>query len=440
MNLKLHLTSADKIATVQKLSRIRTPITLLVLVAMLSLLLAASASQVTDRQDQVRQFTRTLEFDYLSWTGKALVGKLGQFALGAPGYLAEEQRGEVVQDYLRLVDESRRLQGELQRTLADPSLKDPLEAAGPMSAQLGAVRSELESIQPLAETVLQENVTAALEDLGFGLGGSLFPPVAFQISELPVALIVSPRDVIRQDANIQLTPGLDLEDRVMLEAAVEQDLDVSALIVGIGGLSTYPTMLMESTSVEWLAETIVHEWVHHYLALRPLGLGYETSGETRTINETVAGIVGREIGREILARYYPEHLPEPAPEPLPTPEAQDPEQPPEPPAFDFQAEMHETRVRADELLADGRIEDAEEYMEARRQVFWDNGYHHIRRLNQAYFAFHGAYADAPGGAAGADPVGEAVRQVWAQTNDPVEFLRQMAWVTTLEQVQDLLES
>ena len=101
--------------------------------------------------------------------------------------------------------------------------------------------------------------------------------------------------------------------------------------------------------------------------------------------------------------------------------------------------MHETRVRVDELLAQGKVEEAEEYMEARREFFWEHGYRHIRRLNQAYFAFYGAYADAPGGAAGADPVGEAVRAVWDQTQDPVEFLRKMAWVTTLEQVEALLD-
>ena len=47
-------------------------------------------------------------------------------------------------------------------------------------------------------------------------------------------------------------------------------------------------------------------------------------------------------------------------------------------------------------------------MEQRRQLFVENGYY-IRKLNQAYFAFYGAYADVPGGAAGEDPVGPAVR-------------------------------
>ena len=74
--------------------------------------------------------------------------------------------------------------------------------------------------------------------------------------------------------------------------------------------------------------------------------------------------------------------------------------------------MHATRVVVDAMLASGKIDDAENYMEQRRQVFVNNGYF-IRRLNQAYFAFYGAYADVPGGAAGEDPVGPAVRALRA---------------------------
>ena len=96
--------------------------------------------------------------------------------------------------------------------------------------------------------------------------------------------------------------------------------------------------------------------------------------------------------------------------------------------------MHETRVNVDEMLAAGQVEEAEDYMEARRQFFWENGYH-IRKLNQAYFAFHGAYADAPGGAAGDDPVGEAVRVLWQRVGSPAGFLQLMA---RMNSYQDLL--
>jgi len=44
--------------------------------------------------------------------------------------------------------------------------------------------------------------------------------------------------------------------------------------------------------------------------------------------------------------------------------------PVEPPAFDFRKEMNITRVTADQLLAEGKIDEAEEYMDSRRIVFW----------------------------------------------------------------------
>jgi len=138
------------------------------------------------------------------------------------------------------------------------------------------------------------------------------------------------------------------------------------------------------------------------------------------------------MGRRMIARYYPELLPpEPAAE-----EAEGEASPSEPPAFDFNAEMRQTRVQVDELLAQGQIEEAEATMEARRQEFVAQGYG-IRKLNQAYFAFHGAYADEPG-AAGEDPVGPAVQDLRARSPDLHTFVARVARVTTLAQLQALL--
>ena len=89
--------------------------------------------------------------------------------------------------------------------------------------------------------------------------------------------------------------------------------------------------------------------------------------------------------------------------------------------------MGETRRTADELLAEGRIEEAEAYMEARRQIFVANGYR-LRVLNQAYFAFHGAYADVAGGAAGSDPIGPMVAQVWLESGALRPFLDNLTFI------------
>jgi hypothetical protein len=72
-------------------------------------------------------------------------------------------------------------------------------------------------------------------------------------------------------------------------------------------------------------------------------------------------------------------------------------------------------------------------------VFWENGYG-IRKLNQAYFAFHGAYADTPLGPAGEDPVGAAVRLLRAQNPSLTHFLNQIAWMTSYEQLKQAVEA
>jgi hypothetical protein len=108
-----------------------------------------------------------------------------------------------------------------------------------------------------------------------------------------------------------------------------------------------------------------------------------------------------------------------------------------PPAFDFRAEMRQTRLTVDQLLADGEIDAAEAYMEQRREIFWEQGYQ-IRKLNQAYFAFYGAYADSPGGAAGADPVGAAVRDLRAASPDVAAFIKRISWMWSYEQLRKAL--
>jgi hypothetical protein len=100
--------------------------------------------------------------------------------------------------------------------------------------------------------------------------------------------------------------------------------------------------------------------------------------------------------------------------------------------------MYQTRIQVDELLAEGKIDEAETYMEARRQVFWENGYL-IRKLNQAYFAFHGAYADQPVGSAGEDPVGAAVRDLRARSASLIEFVKAVEKVKSFEQLIELLD-
>ncbi len=394
------------------------------------LLLGGSTLPVTDGDERVRAFTREIEFNFLGWTLDAFALKFDQFALGANRYLPDETNAGLVLDYSTLVREIQQLESEIQAIYADPEVDDPDLASAELRQKLKARYAERSQLGPLAENILQSQLQSTLTALGITLGGQSIPPVLFHSTPLPRALIVSPRHIIRQDNNILIVPDLTLDEQVQLEDEVAEALDVSTLVVPVGGIGTYPTMVAQSSNLNWLAEVVAHEWVHNYLTPLPLGLSYLDSPELRTMNETAASIAGKEIGRAVIAAFFPELLPPP---PTPTPPERETAPPPEP-VFDFNAEMRTTRVNVDRMLAEGKIEEAETYMEVRRRFFWENGYR-IRKLNQAYFAFYGAYADVPGGAAGEDPVGAAVRKLRAQSPSLAAFLKTIAWMSSFEQLQ-----
>jgi hypothetical protein len=347
--------------------------------------------------------------------------------------LREPERSRLALEYGRLVDRAGEIEARIVAIYADPSLADPAGQAAPLQEQLTEIRDRQAEIDPLVEETIQEQVAAVLAEIGLGGGGMPVPPVSFHFTQLPLALIVSPREVIREDANLQLDADLDLAAQVHLENQVEHAFGVSALVVPIGGIGTYPTMVEESGSLGWVVQVVAHEWTHNYLTLRPLGVSYESGPDQRTMNETAASLMGTAVGLLVLERFYPELVPPPAPQGPPGGEAVGAG----PPAFDFRAEMHATRVQVDALLAEGRVDEAEAYMAERRQIFFDHGYP-IRRLNQAYFAFYGAYADEPGGAAGEDPVGAAVRELWTRIGSPAEFLRRISWMNDFEDLQRAL--
>ncbi len=366
--------------------------TFLYLALLLAALLSLRAGDLIreDVPSRVRQFTRPWEFDYVSWTLDALWAKERQAVLDLPRYLTPAQQRQAVLDYLDLVRQLDRVEADIAEFYTNPAVKNPQVLTAPLVARRERVLAQWQRQRLLAEAVLEHQISTVIADLGLSLGGQPIPPLLYHVTPLPMALIVSPRTVIRQDADISLQPDLPLETITHLEQVVERGLNVSALVVPVGGIGIYPTMVMRSDNLSWLVETVAHEWIHNYLTLRPLGLLYEASPEMRTINETTASLAGKEIARAVLARYYPEFLP---------PETENETHPPssdggEAKAFDFRAEMHTTRVTVDALLAAGKVDEAEAYMEARRRFFWEHGYH-IRRLNQAYFAFYGAYADTP---------------------------------------------
>ncbi len=370
------------------------------------------------------------QFDFSRWTLDALGLKFAQAALAPQEYLPASARTQLVEEYIALEGQAEQLQEAVSKVFADPQVPDPMAASLATRERLAQARARQTALRPHVEAILEEQAGALIAEEGFAFGGQVLPPVSFHFSAIPLALILSPRQVIRQEASIQMNPDLPLEQQIALEQKVEPRLDLSALVVPLGGIGTYPTMIQDTTSLNWIVETIAHEWTHNYLSFRPLGANYDTTPETRTMNETVASIVGRELGARVIARFYPDRVPPPPPPASPG------SAPPPVPAFDFRAAMRETRVTVDALLQEGRVSQAESYMEERRRLFVEHGYT-IRRLNQAYFAFYGAYADQPG-ERGADPVGPAVEQLRALSPTVGEFLRLAGGMSSFAELREQL--
>jgi len=378
------------------------------------------------------------EFDFTSWEVRALLRKVSSALLAPQDTLGQAQREELVREYIEALGRAGRLRAQIAEAYSQDDSGDALERAASGEQALAELRAWLDARQDVVEGILEEQVTVALQEEGFGALGYVWPPVKLRFTPLPLLLVTSARSEITRAGDIHLKAGLPIAERVELEASVDRRVeDKRSLVTPIGGLSAYPAMILETDSLTWLADTFAHEWTHHYLVFHPLGINYWQSTQMTSINETTASIVGREVGRRVISSYYPElsdrlpPLPEPPAEPPMTSKEVLPPEPPPPGVWDYDREMRETRLRVDELLAAGRVEEAEAYMEQRRRVFVENG-HNIRKLNQAWFAFHGSYATSP---STVNPIGGQLEWLRAQQSSLRAFV---STVSAVSQHADLL--
>ncbi|MGE3267942.1 MAG: hypothetical protein AB7P40_04295 [Chloroflexota bacterium] len=278
-------------------------------------------------------------------------------------------------------------------------------------------------LAPAAEVAIERAVSDVLWQEGLTTaapwtptGSMLFPPVAFTFTSPPEVLVVARRDRIAVVQSELLKPGVSVPEAERMEAATDA-LGYSSLVVNIGGLATYPTMVLRNTAPMDAVVAVTHEWIHGYLFFTPLGQRYWSSQEARSINETTAEIVSQELGPRAARSLGLDAL---VPSGGGRPSA------PSPSLAQFRTMMRETRVKLDAMLAAGQIDEAEAYLDARRLDFVAAGYQ-IRKLNQAYFAFNGSYGDA---AAGVSPMPRQLRMLRAASSSPGEFLQRVGQLTS----------
>lgn len=342
-----------------------------------------------------------------------------------------EEGADVVERYFEFAADLRRAAVDVNQRLA-LSGGDALNVSEALTER-DHIRGEMEGIEGATKHYLREAVGDVLQAEGFVLDLPLiepfvFPPLAFTLEQLPWALVVSPRDRIELMEVIQIRPDITEAEMERLEESLRHK-GLSATTEPLGGLSTYPTLVKSDADLRFTLATIGHEWVHHYLFFKPLGQRHGRSGEMTTINETAANIVGSEIAALILGETPPLLRPQQT-------EQVSVGDPASEVTFDVNGFLRETRLTAERMLEEGRLDEAESYMEQRRIEIAGHGVY-IRNLNQAYFAFYGSYADRPGAVSPIFAQLVAVRQAEPSIG---AFLRRIAGVRTPEELTALAEA
>ena len=281
------------------------------------------------------------------------------------------------------------------------------------------------------EEILEGAISLAVNETGFGLMFQVvFPPVDIRLTQTPYLLVASPRDSIFRKYEVLLRPETDMDERIRMENELQTRYDLSAVTIRIGGLAAYPAPVAHNSQLRAVLGTAAHEWVHHYMFFRPLGQAMFSSENMVTINETVADIIGRYLADHAYGILTKEGM-DPILDPISHGSAM---RTPGNMEFDFSKEMRETRLHVDDLLISGAVEAAEVYMEQRRMEFVENG-HHIRKLNQAYFAFYGSYAESP---ASSSSIGDQLNRMVELTPDFKTFVGKIAGVSSYDEFLDTL--
>ena len=343
---------------------------------------------------------------------------------------ALDRQSQVLQ-YFQLGEEVNALSAELTKTAAQRAETAPARMES-LEAEMTELKATRKSLRNDVEETLEATVSAVLtqEEIS-SWRGLIFPPVDIRLSSPPKLLVTSPRDQIQRYHEVLLEPDVKVDQMEAMENTLKAEWDLAAVVVDLGGLSTYPASIVDTAPLSWTLHTAAHEWLHQYLAFFPLGNNIHKSPEMLTLNETMANIIGDEVGDRAY-KMLGGTLSPPASggsgDEAET--AQEDEN-----RFDYAREMRETRLHVDDLLARGAIEEAEAYMEERRLLFLENGFY-IRKLNQAYFAFYGTYADR---AESVSPIAEQLQEYRSLMPVLKAFVTTMSKMSSYPEFLDALE-
>ena len=363
-------------------------------------------------------------WNIVSWEAGNFLSKWNYRLLEAmPWHQDSTKDGTVLEEYFGLTQEIGEVERLVERLLVEAQ-GDEL-AVEKAQRSLETLRKRQSRLKSQAEEKLEAQISAVLNEEDFESRiGLIWPPVDAEFVSSPTVLVVSPREVIHRQETLTLKPNLKVEDKEALEEKVFGEQNLSALVVNIGGIATYPSIVPPKGGLRFALVTASHEWLHQYWFFRPLGWNYWRDADTTSLNETAADLAGREIGERVYEAVTGIKLSEAG---VISSEENG--------GFHFGEEMRKTRLRTDEFLAQSRIQEAEAYMEERRRLFVENGFV-IRKLNQAYFAFYGTYAFNP---ASVSPINDELMQFRASVDTVGEFIREVSQFSSYDEFKEHLQ-
>ncbi|MFC1950728.1 hypothetical protein ACFLWD_03615 [Chloroflexota bacterium] len=383
-----------------------------------------------DFDNYLSSIVKPYRFSITRWESRAIPREVNQWIFDK--YEKSDDEVNRVTEYFSFIEQIKTLESEIQTINAGNRQGD----LASLEVELNGLQEQRMTLEDIVEEIIESQIRETLtqqdifnpidEYIGLKVG---FPPVNFELAKPPYLLVVSPRDRIESTREILLQPSLIIKNIEDIEAEVDK-LGVSSLVVELGGVATYPTFVTNEASLQFTIDTATEEWVHQYLVFKPLGFlylldlaGMSRNYEIATINETLASMCSKEISSIVREKYYPEY--ESGTNQNQTTESE----------FDFNLEMKEIRRTVDKYLTQGEVEQAEEFMEQKRQYLVSKGYY-IRKLNQAYFAFYGAYADS---STSISPIGLELKELRSQSVSLKNFLNEVAAMTSQQDLRDRIK-
>jgi len=411
---------------------VRLQTRLIVITSLLAVcLLGGGCASSQDFDTRLSSIVDPYRFSIAKWEYEAIPREVNQWIFDRQEEIDDEIG--VVTEYFSFIKRIKTLKSEIQAINAGNRQGD----SASLESELNRLQEQRMALENTVEKIIERQIRETLAQQGifnpidrYIKLKATFPPVNFELDKLPCLLVVSPRHRIESIREILLQPNLNMEEIEGIETKVDK-LDVSSLVIKLGGLSTpYPTLVTNEASLRFTIDTATEEWLHQYLVFKPLGFlylldlaGVSRNYEIATMNETLASMVSKEIGAIVYEKYSPEYGNDGNQNQ--TAESE----------FDFNREMREIRKTVDKYLARGEIEQAEEFMEQKRQYLASMG-HYIRKLNQAYFAFHGTYADRP---TSISPIGLELKELRSQSASLKDFLNTVAVMTSRQDLRDSIK-